>query len=246
MLFTWENNRNADWCRQHGWTKNIWTKSRKRRNGRGRQTVATTRMPNNFRLHRFYFVFNYRLFTKMPSEHYMIEAKLILQCAPEDVPHAEEIRTVIKDICDIRAAKLRTSMDDFIKGEGTYAKIDNLTVFEIHSVRPLLPHSLDLIDRLHKATAARPTQLNQSSASFSFNATWTAQHFYLFAQLSIKITICQGIVYTEKSNTQHIYFSIVYFQWRILIKTKSEMIWILKKPSFIHLYIRNRTRIEQP
>lgn len=94
----------------------------------------------------------HRVFTKMPSEHYMIEAKLILQCAPEDVPQSEEIRTIIKDICDIRAAKLRTSMDDFIKGEGTYAKIDNLTVFEIHSVRPLLPYSLDLIDRLHRVS----------------------------------------------------------------------------------------------
>lgn len=86
----------------------------------------------------------------MPSEHFMIEAKLILQCAPEDVPQSEEIRTVIKDIYDIRAAKLRTSMDDFIKGEGTYAKIDNLTLFEIHSVRPLLPYSLDLIDSLYR------------------------------------------------------------------------------------------------
>lgn len=86
----------------------------------------------------------------MPSEHYMIEAKLILGTAPEDVPRSEEIRTIIKDIYDIRASKLRTSMDDFIKGEGTYAKLDYLTTLEIHSVRPLLPHSLDFIARLQK------------------------------------------------------------------------------------------------
>lgn len=86
----------------------------------------------------------------MPSEHYMVEAKLILGTAPEDVPRFEEIRTAIKDIWDIRAAKLRTSMDDFIKGEGTYAKLDYLTTMEIHSVRPLLPHSLDMIARLER------------------------------------------------------------------------------------------------
>ena len=80
----------------------------------------------------------------------MIEAQLILKCAAEDVAHSEEIRTAIKDIIDIRAAKLRTSMDDFMKGDGTYAKLDNLTVFVIHSVRPLLPYSLDLIDRLSR------------------------------------------------------------------------------------------------
>lgn len=103
----------------------------------------------------------------------MIEAQLILRCAPEDVAHSEEIRTAIKDIIDIRAAKLRTSMDDFIKGDGTYAKLDNLTIFEIHSVRPLLPYSLDLIDRLSRKADGRPNQStmqNQSSASFSFHS----------------------------------------------------------------------------
>lgn len=93
----------------------------------------------------------------MPSEHYMVEAKLILSHAPEDVPRSEEIRTAIKDIWDIRAAKLRTSMDDFIRGEGTYAKLDYLTGMEIHSVRPLLPHSLDMIARLERDSAAFAT-----------------------------------------------------------------------------------------
>lgn len=110
----------------------------------------------------------------MPSEHYMVEAQLILQCAAEDVAQSEEIRTAIKDIIDIRSAKLRTSMDDFMKGDGTYAKLDNLTVFEIHSVRPLLPYSLDLIDKLYRAAQSRGNQSsmyhNQSSASFSFNS----------------------------------------------------------------------------
>lgn len=110
------------------------------------------------------------MFTKMPSEHYMIEAQLILRCAPEDVAHSEEIRTAIKDIIDIRVAKLRTSMDDFIKGDGTYAKLDNLTVFEIHSVRPLLPYSLDLIDRLSRAAEGRNNQSTHTSANFTFNS----------------------------------------------------------------------------
>lgn len=113
----------------------------------------------------------------MPSEHYMIEAQLILKCAAEDVAHSEEIRTAIKDIIDIRAAKLRTSMDDFMKGDGTYAKLDNLTVFEIHSVRPLLPYSLDLIDRLsrkideqNRSGAGHSSSHFNSTANFSYNS----------------------------------------------------------------------------
>lgn len=86
----------------------------------------------------------------MPSPHYMVEAKLILNTAPEDIPRAEEIRTVIKDIWDIRMAKLRTSMDAFIREGGSYAKLDHLTVMEINSVRPLLPHALDQLYRLQK------------------------------------------------------------------------------------------------
>lgn len=105
----------------------------------------------------------------MPSEHFMIEAKLILQCAPEDVVQAEEIRTAIKDIVDIRAAKLRTSMGDFIKGDGTYAKLDNLTLFEIHSVRPLLPYSLDLIEKLSRGMSARADQSTFANQSTNFS-----------------------------------------------------------------------------
>lgn len=108
----------------------------------------------------------------MPSEHYMVEAQLILKCAAEDVAHSEEIRTAIKDIIDIRAAKLRTSMDDFMKSDITYAKLDNLTVFEIHSVRPLLPYSLDLIDLLSRKVNEHSNQSAHSNntANFSFNS----------------------------------------------------------------------------
>ncbi|XP_068140147.1 probable DNA replication complex GINS protein PSF2 [Drosophila tropicalis] len=95
-----------------------------------------------------------KFFTKMPSEHYMVVAQLVMSTAPDDVPRCEELRTVIKDIFDTREAKLRTSIDAFIKGEGTYAKLDNLTLLEIHSVRPILPWSLDHISRYQRVATA--------------------------------------------------------------------------------------------
>lgn len=98
---------------------------------------------------------NFRTFTKLPSEHYIIEANLILQCAPEDVIQSDEIRTLIKDVADIRTAKIRTSIDDFIKGEGTYAKLNNLTFFEIHSLRHLLPLSLNVIDQIYQVNVSQ-------------------------------------------------------------------------------------------
>lgn len=79
----------------------------------------------------------------MPNEHYMVEAKLILGAASDDVPNAAEIKTMIKDIWDIRMSKLRTSTDALMKSGGGYGRLDHLTMMEINSVKPLLPAAMD-------------------------------------------------------------------------------------------------------
>lgn len=84
----------------------------------------------------------------MPSEHYMVEAKLLLGCASDDIPRADEIRTVIKDIWDIRMSKLRSSINKMVQNMDAYAGVDNLTLMEINAIRPLLPHALDQIYRI--------------------------------------------------------------------------------------------------
>lgn len=86
----------------------------------------------------------------MPSQHYMIETKLLLECASDDIPRADEVRTIVKDIWDIRMSKIRSSVDILIKGAGFYAAVDHLTVMEINSVRPILPHALDQLYRMKK------------------------------------------------------------------------------------------------
>ncbi|XP_022225750.1 probable DNA replication complex GINS protein PSF2 [Drosophila obscura] len=122
-----------------------------------------------------------KFFTKMPSEHYMVVAQLVMSTAPDDVPRCEELRTVIKDIFDIRESKLRTSIDAFIKGEGTYAKLDNLTLLEIHSVRPILPYSLDHIARYQRTATASQRDTSMLSASIAGSTTAPASNS-LFSQ----------------------------------------------------------------
>ncbi|KAI4476550.1 hypothetical protein M0802_001910 [Mischocyttarus mexicanus] len=100
-----------------------------------------------------------KLFTKMPSNHYMDEAQLLLSVASDDIHESEKIRTAIKDIWDLRMSKLRTSVDSFIKSDSTHARLDHLTMMEINSIRPLLPHTLDQVLRI------------QSSGSNTRNAT---------------------------------------------------------------------------
>ncbi|KAF0313543.1 DNA replication complex GINS protein PSF2 [Amphibalanus amphitrite] len=91
-------------------------------------------------------------FTPMPCEHYMELTQLIMDVAAGDVPRADQIRTIIKDIWDIRVAKLRSSVDAFLKSNSSYAKLDHLTLLELNTVRPFLNHSLDQLYRLKKDT----------------------------------------------------------------------------------------------
>ncbi|XP_050345471.1 probable DNA replication complex GINS protein PSF2 [Nymphalis io] len=107
-----------------------------------------------------------RFFTKMPHEHYMIEAKLILGAAAEDIPRAAEIKTIIKDIWDIRMSKLRTSMDALMKSGGSYGRLDHLTMMEINSVKPILPQAMDELHRI-KMMTRQTASANLNSSTFS-------------------------------------------------------------------------------
>lgn len=86
---------------------------------------------------------NSELFTKLPSAHFQEISQILLNQAPEDIPNADNLRTTIKDILDIRIAKLRSSIDKFIKLKATYARLDNLTQMEINTVRNFLTGALD-------------------------------------------------------------------------------------------------------
>lgn len=106
-----------------------------------------------------------KFFTKMPSNHYVDEAQLLLSVASDDIPEADQIRTAVKDIWDFRMSKLRTSIDAFVKNEGVYAKLDHLTTMEINSIRTVLPHALDQMTRLQTDDVAASSQSTQRTQS---------------------------------------------------------------------------------
>lgn len=110
-------------------------------------------------------------FCRVPSEHYIIEAQILMRIADGDISRPDALRTVIKDIWDKRLAKLRTSVDTFIKQGGAHAKLDNLTTMEINAVRPLLPHALDFLNRLRAAQPPTAQSQNSSSLGHSHSST---------------------------------------------------------------------------
>nr|XP_046241410.1 DNA replication complex GINS protein PSF2 [Scatophagus argus] len=87
-------------------------------------------------------------FTPVPSPYYMELTKLLLNHASDNIPKADEIRTLVKDIWDTRVAKLRLSADSFISQMEAHAKLDNLTLMEINTIRSFLLDSLNCMYKL--------------------------------------------------------------------------------------------------
>jgi GINS complex subunit 2 len=48
-----------------------------------------------------------QFFTEMPNRHMFVMANLIMDVGIQDLTGADKVRTVLKDIWDIRQAKLR-------------------------------------------------------------------------------------------------------------------------------------------
>lgn len=54
---------------------------------------------------------------------YSILKFTFLSSAADDIPHADEVRTLIKDIWDLRIAKLRKSIDIMVSQQEVYARV---------------------------------------------------------------------------------------------------------------------------
>ena len=90
---------------------------------------------------------------------------MLLKAAPEQIPHADEVRTLIKDIWDIRLAKLYKSVDLMIKDQEPVAQIDNLTLSEMNQVRTLLLPALDAMHDMRCYVTQLPSGTWSSKAN---------------------------------------------------------------------------------
>ncbi|XP_063169010.1 DNA replication complex GINS protein PSF2 [Candoia aspera] len=87
-------------------------------------------------------------FTPMPNPFYMELTKLLLNYAADNIPKADEIRTLVKDMWDTRMAKLRVSADSFVRRREAHARLDNLTLMEINTTGAFLTQALDHMYKL--------------------------------------------------------------------------------------------------
>lgn len=99
-------------------------------------------------------------FTRMPSPCYMELTTLLLNHASDNIPKADEIRTLVKDMWDTRIAKLRVSADSFVRQQEAHAKLDNLTLMEINTSGAFLTQALNHMYKLR--TNLQPSESAQS------------------------------------------------------------------------------------
>lgn len=106
-----------------------------------------------------------KFFTPMPDIHFMETAQLIIQNAPKDVEDGDKIKTLLQDICDIRFAKLRSSIDLFVRSSQTHAAVNHLTPMEICRIRNFLVSSLNHVQTIqNSARSLDQTMLNSTES----------------------------------------------------------------------------------
>ncbi|KAB0392218.1 hypothetical protein E2I00_019400 [Balaenoptera physalus] len=91
----------------------------------------------------------------MPSLYYMELTKLLLNHASDNIPKADEIRTLIKDVWDTRTAKLRVSADSFVRQQEAHAKINTSGAF----LTQALNHMYKLRTNLQPSDSAQSQDL---------------------------------------------------------------------------------------
>uniref|UniRef100_A0A2I3GUW9 DNA replication complex GINS protein PSF2 n=1 Tax=Nomascus leucogenys TaxID=61853 RepID=A0A2I3GUW9_NOMLE len=100
-------------------------------------------------------------FTPMPSPYYMELTKLLLNHASDNIPKADEIRTLVKDMWDTRIAKLRVSADSFVRQQEAHAKLGNLTLMEINTSGTFLTQALNHMYKLRTNLQASESTQSQ-------------------------------------------------------------------------------------
>ncbi|KAI9014797.1 Psf2-domain-containing protein [Gaertneriomyces semiglobifer] len=86
----------------------------------------------------------YMEFSKMPF-HFMETSQLLLDCASDDIPHAEEVRTLLKDLREARQAKARKGLEAL---DPYYLQMDNLGLMEINEIRPIFTKAFNELRRI--------------------------------------------------------------------------------------------------
>jgi len=94
--------------------------------------------------------------------HYIEISNILLKHASDDIPNAERIRTLIADIIDVRACKIRSGLQNIESGINSAIKLNNISAMELNSIRTFTLKALNDFQTLSRAVPA-PDELRRFS-----------------------------------------------------------------------------------
>ncbi|KAJ3130457.1 DNA replication protein psf2 [Nowakowskiella sp. JEL0407] len=77
--------------------------------------------------------------------HFTELAEMLLDCGADDIPNAEEIRRLMKDLREIRSEKASQGLTEL---DGDYLRMDNLGLMEINEIRPFFRTAFNKIRKI--------------------------------------------------------------------------------------------------
>lgn len=92
-----------------------------------------------------------KYFKEIPY-HFLEISSLILTHASDDVPGADKVRTLIADITDVRACKIRAVLEELTTE--TVFKLNNISAMELNTIRSFSLGSLDTFKQLRDADSS--------------------------------------------------------------------------------------------
>ncbi|CAO3611078.1 unnamed protein product [Cunninghamella echinulata] len=77
--------------------------------------------------------------------HYMEMAHMILECASDDIPNAEQVRKLLKDLRETRQSKARLGLEAL---DDRWLGMHNLSFMEINEIRPFFSRAFNEMRKL--------------------------------------------------------------------------------------------------
>ncbi|KAI9318361.1 DNA replication complex GINS protein psf2 [Dichotomocladium elegans] len=92
-------------------------------------------------------------FSALPY-NYMEVSHMLLETASNDIPNAEQVRRLLKDLRETRQAKTRIGLQAL---DDTYLPANNMSVMEINEIRPFFSRAFNEMRKLREAGSSEQT-----------------------------------------------------------------------------------------
>ncbi|CEP17668.1 hypothetical protein [Parasitella parasitica] len=98
-------------------------------------------------------------FSKLPF-HYMELSQMLLETASDDIPNAEQIRKLLKDLRETRQAKSRAGLDVL---DDKWLGMNNLSLMEINEIRPFFTRAFNEMRKLNSNQSSDQPQASSQT-----------------------------------------------------------------------------------